>query len=248
LLRAAIEAEIPMTDIVDSNPLRGGNYGKRYNMSFSRAKDTIRDKLLSYAAEYGPITVRGLFYAVLAAGLIDKADDEKIGRLVAQLRREGALDWDLVVDGSRQCHEAWTHRSVRAGVESMLDIMRIDPWAKKRKTVIVLIEKDALTGVIEPVTNRYAVPLYPVRGYNSLTKLREIALRIRNDGRPCAVYQLGDLDPSGDHATEEAKFWFPTVLVAITALGGVFARIDAHHRLGVSSRQITITRSCEICR
>jgi hypothetical protein len=110
-----------------------------------------------------------------------------------------------VVDGSRQCHEPWTHRTVRDGVTAMLDVVRLDPWATKRETVIVLIEKDALTGVIEPVTDRYAVPLYPVRGYNSLTKLREIAMRIHNDGRPCAIYQLGDLDPSGDHATEVAR-------------------------------------------
>jgi hypothetical protein len=33
------------------------------------------------------------------------------------------------------------------------------------------------------------VPLWPVRAYNSLTKLREIAERISNDGRPCAAYQ-----------------------------------------------------------
>jgi hypothetical protein len=49
------------------------------------------------------------------------------------------------------------------------------------------------------------VPLYPVRGYNSLTKLREVALRIVRDGRPAFVYQLGDLDPSGEDATEKAR-------------------------------------------
>jgi hypothetical protein len=49
---------------------------------------------------------------------------------------------------------------------------------------MTLVEKDALTGVIEPVTDRYAVPLWPVRGYNSHTKLREIALRVQRDGRP----------------------------------------------------------------
>jgi hypothetical protein len=71
--------------------------------------------------------------------------------------------------------------------------------------VLTLIEKDALTGVIEPATDYSAVPLYPVRGYNSLTMLRQIAERIANDDRPAFIYQLGDLDPSGDHATEEAR-------------------------------------------
>jgi hypothetical protein len=102
-------------------------------------------------------------------------------------------------------HQPITYSSLVNGVDNALEWMRVDPWAKKRETVMVLVEKDALTGVIEPVTDRYAVPLWPVRGYNSLTKLREIALRIRDDGRPCMIYQLGDLDPSGDHATEEAQ-------------------------------------------
>ena len=33
------------------------------------------------------------------------------------------------------------------------------------------------------------MPLWPVRGYNSLTKPREIAEPISNDGRPSAAYQ-----------------------------------------------------------
>jgi hypothetical protein len=59
--------------------------------------------------------------------------------------------------------------------------------------------------VIEPATDELVTPLYPVRGYNSLTMLREIARRIARDERPAFIYQLGDLDPSGDHATEEAQ-------------------------------------------
>jgi hypothetical protein len=64
------------------------NLGKTYDRSFARNTPAIREKLMSYAAEYGPITVRGLFYAILAAGLITKDDDEKIGRLVAKMRRD----------------------------------------------------------------------------------------------------------------------------------------------------------------
>jgi hypothetical protein len=183
------------------------NLGKKYDMSFSRNEPNIRERLLQYAAQYGPITVRGLYYAVLAAGLIDKSEDnsKKLGRLVTKLRRDGILPWESVVDGSRSVHAPPMYPSIRDGVGEMLDYIRIDPWATKRHTVIVLIEKDALTGVIEPTTRHYGVPLWPVRGYSSLTVLREIAERIFNDGRPCFVYQLGDLDPSGDHATEEAR-------------------------------------------
>jgi hypothetical protein len=39
-----------MTDN-DERP-RGANFGKKYDMSFSRSKDAIRDKLISYARDY----------------------------------------------------------------------------------------------------------------------------------------------------------------------------------------------------
>ena len=70
---------------------RGANFGKTYDMSFSRNHGPIREKLLSYAVQYGPITVRGLYYAVLAAGLIDKGEAiaKKLGTFVTALRRRG---------------------------------------------------------------------------------------------------------------------------------------------------------------
>jgi hypothetical protein len=43
----------------------------------------------SYAEQYGPITVRGLFYAVLAADLSTEDQDEKIGRLRHQAAPRG---------------------------------------------------------------------------------------------------------------------------------------------------------------
>jgi hypothetical protein len=57
--------------------------------------------LIAYAAEHGPVTVRGLYYqAEVAAPGIDKTDSSyvKVQRQVLSLRREGRLSYGDISD------------------------------------------------------------------------------------------------------------------------------------------------------
>jgi hypothetical protein len=67
------------------------------------------------------------------------------------------------------------------------------------------VEKDALAGVIFPITDRYDVPLMVARGYSSLTFLHASASQIREQGRPTFIYHLGDHDPSGRNAAQKIE-------------------------------------------
>jgi hypothetical protein len=224
------------------------NLGKTYDMSFSRNQNRIVGRLIGYAIEYGPITVRGLFYVILTTKgadgqpLITKKDDEKIGKLITKLRRAGAIAWHLVVDGSRQCHEALTFPSIEERIDFALTNFRLDPWYEKAEWIGFLIERDALTNVIRPTTDRFAVPLWPVRGYSSLTVLRNIAERIVKDGRRCFLYQLGDLDPSGDHATGEAREEINDFVAEIAAKTGVEPPPLTFERLAINLDQLDTMR------
>ena len=60
--------------------------------------------------------------------------------------------------------------------------------------VEIWLEKDALTGVIDPITSKYDVALNPARGYASITFLYENATALRSTGKPCLVYHLGAPD------------------------------------------------------
>jgi hypothetical protein len=68
--------------------------------------------------------------------------------------------------------------------------MHVEVWA----------EKDAIRGVVSPVTARYDVPLMISRGYSSETFLYETAEDINDDGKPAVIYQLGDHDRDGVRA------------------------------------------------
>src|SRR6516162_2310951 len=69
----------------------------------------------------------------------------------------------------------------------------------------IWLEKDALAGVILPVTSMYDVPLMVARGYASLSFLHSAAEYINTLDVPSYIYHLGDFDPSGVNAGEKIE-------------------------------------------
>ena len=67
------------------------------------------------------------------------------------------------------------------------------------------LEKDALSGVVMPVTSKYDVPLMVARGYASLSFLHSAADFIKRLDVPTWIYHFGDFDPSGVNAGEKIK-------------------------------------------
>jgi len=63
--------------------------------------------------------------------------------------------------------------------------------------VAIFVEKDAVAGTIQPITNEYDVPLHVCRGYASISFAGEIADAWATIGKPIFAYYLGDFDPSG---------------------------------------------------
>src|SRR5262245_28870926 len=82
---------------------------------------------------------------------------------------------------------------------------RKDLWADADAYVEIWLEKDALAGVIYPVTSMFDVPLMVARGYASLSFLHEAAEYINDLNVPAYIYHLGDHDPSGVNAGEKIE-------------------------------------------
>ena len=71
--------------------------------------------------------------------------------------------------------------------------------------MFVVLEKDALTGVVGDITEEYDVPLLVTRGFSSLSFIHGLAEDINvyaDYGVTTYVYALGDWDPSGVKAHE----------------------------------------------
>lgn len=174
------------------------------------------------ALDCQPITLRGLFYRVVSAGLLPDTSAQhykRLGRVVTRLRRAGIISYRWIVDNLRSTHKP----SSWSGLEDFAEVVRTsyrkDFWAHMPHYVHVFCEKDAIAGVIEPVTNEYDVRLSPIRGYCSESFAHEIGSQWRRIEKPIFAYYLGDYDPSGfdierdvesklrEHAGREEILW-----------------------------------------
>jgi len=112
------------------------------------------------------------------------------------------MPFEWLVDNTRWALKPRTHESVRAALLDTAANYRKSIWRDEECRVQIWIEKDALSRVVLPVTDEYDVPLYPARGYSSITFLHDAALRIAALDVPVYIYHFGDFDPSGVNAAE----------------------------------------------
>src|SRR6516225_7160965 len=165
--------------------------------------------LIDYASEHGPVTVRGLYYQAEVASLpgISKDDKDyaKVQRQVLKLRREGRLSYSDIADATRWMRKPRTHDSVEEALRDTARFYRKALWADADSYVEIWLEKDALAGVVLPITYMYDVPLMVSRGYASLSFLHSAAECINNLFLPAYIYHLGDFDPSGVNAGEKIE-------------------------------------------
>jgi hypothetical protein len=161
------------------------------------------------AAE-SPMTVRQLFYRLVSVGVIENslADYQKVSKAMTKARNDGRVEFRLIVDRSRPTYEAATWENLKEYSDSVLTSYRRDNWQEQRNYVEVWCEKDAVTGSIQQVTDKWAVPLRALRGFNSTTKAHEIAdlfmKKTRSKKLPIVLY-CGDWDPSGEAIEKDVE-------------------------------------------
>jgi hypothetical protein len=181
--------------------------------------DEFRQLLYPIVAQQHPITVRGTFYRAVVKNYVYKTDytHKEFGNgygiiqgELVKMRKSGMIPYDWIVDESRSVRGT---QGTNQRVEDFLDglIERIpndhyvDLLADHDFSIQVWIEKEALAGVIEPVTIRWGVPLIPAKGYASLSLLYEAGQDLERKDRPAKIFHLGDFDPSGQNAIETVQ-------------------------------------------
>jgi hypothetical protein len=155
--------------------------------------------------ETEPITIRGICYRLFVAKFIDSMatkNTQKISRLLTQAREEGEVDWDSIVDESRQMEEWSQYRDLNEFGEYVQTLYTRDFWAHQENRIIVISEKATVSGILHPVLSEYGVPFFPVHGFNSATKMHDLAEGIANDARHTVLLYCGDYDPSGMYMSE----------------------------------------------
>jgi len=115
----------------------------------------------------------------------------------AQMRLDGSLDYREVVDGHRSRRMVYAHGGIGQAIESAHDLYRRNYWIDQPVHVEVWCEKDALSGVIQPVCERYGVTYVATRGFPSITLRYESAQALIATGKPATIFYFGDHDASG---------------------------------------------------
>ena len=129
----------------------------------------------------------------------------------------GLLDWEALEDRMRSIDRMPHWKSPKSGIEALRSQYHIDMWANQPVRVQVWIEKDALSGIIEPVCNELDVPFMACRGYVSQSAAwrayREYQ-KAFEAGQDTIILHFGDHDPSGIDMTRDNNkrlSWFMAI-------------------------------------
>jgi hypothetical protein len=166
-----------------------------------------RRALYDIVADMQPMTVRQVFYQATVKGIVEKTEAgyTKVQTELVLMRKSGDLPYDWLADSTRWQRKPRSFDGVEEALEATARLYRKNLWASADCYVEVWLEKDALSGIIYPITADYDVPLMVARGYASLSFLHDAAEYINRLDVPTFIYHLGDYDPSGVNAGEKIE-------------------------------------------
>ncbi|MDE0341947.1 MAG: hypothetical protein OXK82_02035 [Deltaproteobacteria bacterium] len=149
-----------------------------------------------------PQSVRHVFYRMTDPRLPEPVEKTEQGyhqviHRMSTMRRAGRLPYGWIADASRRGYFTATFAGAGDFLERFASAYRADVWEGLPVQVEVWCESESLAGVLQADCRRMAVPLYPCRGYASLTFAYEAAQAMNADGRPGIIYYVGDYDRDG---------------------------------------------------
>lgn len=157
------------------------------------------DAALSILEREQPMTIRQLFYRLVSIGEIQNSLRfyQRVSRVMTKAREDRRCPWGWIVDRSRPAYQPSVWANPSGYAEAVKRSYRKDYWASQPVHVEVWTEKDAIIGAIEEVTEEFGVTVRVYRGFQSTTRVNEIASILRSTDKPNIVFFLGDHDPSG---------------------------------------------------
>ena len=170
--------------------------------------DTLRQIVLmdaiakKYSAMGYRLTVRQMYYQLLSTGHTTSSPKsyKTIQRNIKNARLVGRIDWDAIEDRARVPIMHSEFDTLDEFIGRAIGSYRTRRWADQRHYVEVMVEKEALAAILEPVANKYHVLLLANKGYSSISAVFDAAKRFKHwskRGKTCHILYMGDHDPSG---------------------------------------------------
>lgn len=184
---------------------------KKFSKANAELIELMNALIRSYQAEGYVLTVRQLYYQLVARDIISNTLQEykRVAGIINDAKLAGLIDWDAIEDRTRE-FVVQPHWNTGAEiVRAVANQYNQDRWVNQAARVFVIIEKEALVGVLAKTCKKWDVPILAARGYPSGTVLREFAeqhlLPAQRGGQGAVILHLGDHDPSGIDMTRDLR-------------------------------------------
>jgi hypothetical protein len=172
---------------------------------------TANDILEEYRGQGYRLSLRQLYYQLVARDYIENSirSYKRTGDLVSNARLAGQLDWGMIEDRGRETVINTHWKNPAEIVRASANQFRTDHWIGQPCYVEVMVEKDALSGILEPVCSELDIRFTANKGYSSSSAMYEASKRIieafGRDRKQVHLFYLGDHDPSGIDMTRDIK-------------------------------------------
>jgi hypothetical protein len=160
----------------------------------------INEIIQEYAEEGYRLTLRQLYYQLVSRGIIENNQKEyaKLSNLLVKGRMAGEVDWNIIEDRIRVPYIPYFVHGIQDAIKDTIEQYRLDRMKDQPSYIEIWVEKDALSGVLKPITQKYHVNLMVNRGYSSCSAMYDASKRfLQNDDKQGFILYLGDHDPSG---------------------------------------------------
>jgi hypothetical protein len=168
----------------------------------------MNDLIGSYQRQGYVLTVRQLYYQLVARDVIsnDLNSYKRVAAMINDAKLAGLIDWDAIEDRTRDFIVRSSWHSVSSILDACVSSFHMNMWQDQSNQVYVIVEKEALVGVLERTCKEYDVPLLAARGYPSSSVLYDFAknhITRKPHWKSHTIIHLGDHDPSGLDMTRD---------------------------------------------
>lgn len=173
--------------------------------------DRMNSIILEYQRQGFVLTVRQLYYQLVARDIIPNTlnDYKRTASIINDAKLAGMVDWDALEDRTREFVQRNRWEDGAQILRAAMNGFHVDMWQRQGMRPFVIVEKEALVGVLEGVCREYDIPLLAARGYPSGSVLRAFAvdsiIPAFDEGQHVVVLHLGDHDPSGIDMTRDLR-------------------------------------------
>lgn len=167
--------------------------------------------LADYARQGYRLTLRQLYYQLVSKALIPNTIQsyKSIGDLLSNARLAGLVDWAMIEDRNRSTVRGSRWESPAEILKAVATQYQIDKWKAQKFHIEVMVEKDALSGVLEPVAAELDIAFTANKGYSSQSMMYNVGKRLRHkfteEHKLITVLYLGDHDSSGIDMTRDVE-------------------------------------------